>query len=630
MANQLAFRPKTSEIPTSPGVYRFYDASGRVLYVGKAKNLRARLSNYFGPLTSLPERTRRMLLMARDVRWVLVPTEIEALQLEYTWIKEYDPPFNVRFRDDKSYPYLAISISETFPRVFITRNRELKGVKYFGPFIQSWALRETLDLLLKVYPVRSCSQGVFQRAQKSKRPCLLGDIGKCAAPCVGRIDEPDHRALAQSFGEFMASGDTRHVTGLRAEMAQAAEAQEYERAAKLRDDIAALEGILAKTSVVLSDQTDADIFAISDDDLIAAVSLFKVRGGRIRAARSWLVEKEIECELSDLVEPMLETSYGEVEASEIPPQVMVPAIPSASMQQWLSDRRGAKIEFRVPQRGEKAALAETALQNAQHALQLFKMRRASDFNSRSEALHGLQERLGLAESPLRIECFDISHLGQSNQVASMVVFEDALPKKAHYRLFNLENPRDDTEAIYQVLSRRLKYLSGKVDPDLAGSGRFAYRPSLLVIDGGLPQLHAAERAIADSGVSGLSVVSLAKRLEEVWLPGSDFPVILPRQSEELFLLQRIRDEAHRFAIEHQRRKRSKGIGSELAEIPGLGEKRIKLLLKRFGSVKRLRVASEAEIAETARIGPVLAAEIIRRLNAEKSPEENLGAPLANQ
>lgn len=622
MANELSFRPKTGEIPTDPGVYRWLDATGRVLYVGKAKNLRARLSNYFGPLDSLHERTRRMVTSAADVQWTIVKTEYEALQLEFMWIKEFDPPFNVRFKDDKSYPYLAVSMGEPFPRAFITRNREMKGVKYFGPYTQAWAVRETLDTLLKVYPVRSCTKGVFNRAQSSGRACLLGDIGKCAAPCVGRVDSTEHKKIAADFVDFMGGGDTKHVEVLRKRMYEASENQQYELAGSLRDDVEALETVLEKSTVVFSDQTDADLFGIADDELAAAVSQFIVRGGRIRGVRGWVVDKELERDLPELVEYVLQNVYAPIdgaEPQEVPREVLVPVIPNdaAELGLWLSDLRGSKVDLRVAQRGDKAALAATALTNAKHALMLYKTRRSADFTARADALAGIQRALNLDEAPLRIECFDVSHLGGTGVVASMVVFEDGLPKKDHYRRFSIENTTDDTESIYQVLSRRLKYLK---EPELRSDEqplenltKFAYRPSLLIVDGGLPQVNAAARAIKDSGVEGLTVVGLAKRLEEVWVPGDEFPVILPRATDELFLLQRIRDEAHRFAITYQRQKRSSSIASTLGEIPGLGEKRVNALLKHFGSAKRLRIASADEISSVAGIGPILAQQIVNSL-----------------
>ncbi len=623
MASELSFRPKTGEIPTQPGVYRWFDANGRVLYVGKAKNLRARLSNYFGPLDSLHERTRRMVTSAVDVQWTIVKTEYEALQLEFTWIKEFDPPFNVRFKDDKSYPYLAISTGEAFPRVFITRDRELKGVRFFGPYTQAWAVRETIDTLLKVYPVRSCSKGVFQRAQSSGRACLLEDIGKCAAPCVGRVNSTEHKEIAKQFVDFMSGGDTKHVEVLRQRMYEASENQLYELAGRLRDDVGALERVLEKSTVVFSDQTDADLFGIADDELAAAVSQFIVRGGRIRGVRGFVVDKELERDLPELVEYVIQNVYTPIDGAEpieVPREVIVPVMPAdaVALTKWLSELRGSKVDLRVAMRGDKAALAATALTNAKHALMLYKTRRSADFTARADALAGIQRSLGLVEAPLRIECFDVSHLGGTGVVASMVVFEDGLPKKDQYRRFSIEETQDDTDSIYQVLIRRLKYLkepeSDTENPNgQTPTSKFSYRPSLMVVDGGQPQVNAAARAIKDSGVLGLTVIGLAKRLEEIWLPGESFPLILPRATDELFLLQRVRDEAHRFAITYQRQKRSSSITSTLNEISGLGDKRVNALLKRFGSAKRLKMATAAEISEVAGIGPVLANQIVDSL-----------------
>jgi excinuclease ABC subunit C len=614
MANDVSFRPKTSEIPTDPGVYRFLDETGRVLYVGKAKNLRARLSSYFAPLSTLQEKTRRMVQSAADVNWTIVKTEFEALQLEFTWIKEFNPPFNVRFKDDKSYPYLAITMSDAVPRVFITRNREIKGAKYFGPYTQAWAVRETLDTLLKVYPIRSCSTGVYNRAKSSNRPCLLADIGKSSAPCVSRISNEDHKSMAKEFADFIQSGDEMYLESLNKRMLEASDTEQYELAGRLRDDIAALEAVLEKSTVVFTDQTDADLFGIADDELAAAVSLFRVRGGRIRGVMGWVVDKELERDQTELVEYLLQNVYGKdaTFASDVPKEVLVPVMPAdgEALTQWLTEIRGQKVDLRIPQRGDKRALAETAHTNAKHALGLYKLRRTADFTARSEALAELQKYLQLETAPLRIECYDVSHLGGTGIVSSMVVFEDGLAKKDQYRKFNIESSTDDTDSLYQTLRRRLKYL---VEGDGETNNKFSYRPGLLIVDGGAPQVNAAARALADSGVRNLAVIGLAKRLEEIWLPNNPFPVILPRGTEALFLLQRVRDEAHRFAITAQRKQRASGIATELASIEGLGDKRVAALLRRFGSAKRLRVASVEEIGEVSGIGPALAASILNKL-----------------
>jgi excinuclease ABC subunit C len=556
-----------------------------------------------------------MVLSASDVDWTIVKTEFEALQLEYTWIKEFNPPFNVRFKDDKSYPYLAVSLSEKMPRVFITRNRDLKGVKYFGPYTQAWAIRQTLDTLLRVFPIRSCSSGVFKAAKSANRPCLLADIGKCSAPCVDRVDQTEHLDIAKELVAFMNGMDPKQVEILQDRMEKASEAQNYELAARLRDNIGALETVLEKSTVVFSDLTDADLFGIAHDELAAAVSLFSVRGGRIRGVRSWVVDKEIEQPIEELVRQVILFAYTStegVEAPSVPKEILVPALPedASELERFLEETRGSSVSLRVPKRGDKAALAGTALENAEYSLSLYKTRRTADFTSRSESLSALASALSLTEAPLRIECYDVSHLSGTNIVASMVVFEDGLAKKSQYRQFNIESAVDDTDAIYQVLSRRLKYLR---DPQSLDDGRFSYLPSLIVVDGGIPQVGAAKRAISESPVPELALCGLAKRLEEVWVPDSDFPVILPRGSEELFLLQRIRDESHRFALTASRKKRSSTISSALMDIPGLGEKRVTALLRRFGSAKRLKLASLEEISDVAGIGTALAEEILNQL-----------------
>lgn len=616
MAHHLSFRPETGEIPKAPGVYRWYDQNGRVIYVGKAKNLRARLTSYFGDPNKLHERTRRMVLSAANLDWTIVNTEFEALQLEFTWIKEFNPPFNVQFKDDKSYPYLAITVNEDVPRVFVTRNRQGRGARYFGPYTQAWTIRETVDTMLSAFPIRSCGKAVYRAAELNNRPCLLGDIGKCSAPCVGRISKPDHKALAKQFGDFIAYGDSKQVDAIRQKMAAASEAEQYELAAKYRDNVTALEAVLAKSTVVLADETDADLFGLQEDELSAAVSLFRVRGGRIRGMRGWVIDKELERTTGELVEYLLQEVYGpqaNIVSEDIPREVLVPELPEdfEAVGQWLAERKGSKVQLRVPQRGDKANLFETANKNAAHALMLYKSRRSKDFTARAEALGGLQKALKLENAPLRIECFDVSHLSGTNVVASMVVFEDGLVKKDQYRKFNIEGTTDDTESIYQVLTRRLKYLKEPDEP----AGKFSYRPSLLIVDGGQPQVNAAARAIRDSGVTDIAVCGIAKRLEEVWMPGGDYPIILPRSSDELFLIQHIRDEAHRFAIEFQRSKRKSSIASALEDIPGLGDKRVAALLRHFGSLKRLKLASVDEISDVSGIGPELAKTVASALNS---------------
>ncbi len=617
MAADRAFRPKTSDIPTNPGVYRFFN-DNRVLYVGKAKNLRARLTSYFAPLETLHERTRRMVTTANRVEWVIVDSEFEALQLEFTWIKEFDPPFNIQFTDDKSYPYLAISMSDEIPRAFITRRRVGKGTLYFGPYTKAWAIRETLDTILKPFPVRSCSDSSYAKARKDGRPCLLGDIGKCAAPCVDRISPSDHKKLAQEMATFLQGKNDGLIEAVRERMLAASANQDYERAARLRDNIGALETVAAKSVVVLPQDIDADVFGLARDSVSAAVTVFLIRGGRVRGVRSWTVDADDDVSSGEFVDSLLRSAYEDGDAPAR--MVVVPDLPDdvGALQEWLSlrrkelsqDARTGGVELRVPQRGDMLRLAQTVTQNAVHALTLYKSQRSSDYVARTKALSDIQEALGLPEAPLRIECFDISHLAGTNIVASMVVFEDGLAKRKDYRKFNIAEAADDTDAMTQVLNRRLAYL---VEPDEEDQKKsFTYPPGLIIVDGGIPQVNAAKKALASAGLD-IPVCGLAKRLEEIWLPGEAFPVILPRGSSALFLMQQVRDEAHRFAITFQRAKRKNDIRSVLSEVPGLGPTKVNALLKHFGSVAKVRAASASELAEVKGINLNLASAILKVL-----------------
>jgi excinuclease ABC subunit C len=654
VADPLIFRPPPGSVPDTPGVYRFRDATGRVIYVGKAKNLRSRVNSYFAD--PLHPRTRQMVTTATSVDWVTVNTEVEALQLEYAWIKEYDPRFNVKYRDDKSYPYLAVTLDEEFPRLQVMRGAKRKGVRYFGPYSHAWAIRETLDLLLRVFPARTCSAGVFRRATQIGRPCLLGDIGKCSAPCVGRVDAAEHRRIVDDFCEFMAGRTERMERRLEREMHAASEELEFERAARLRDDLAALRRALEKQAVVLPDGTDADVVAFAEDQLEAAVQVFHVRGGRVRGQRGWVVEKMEDPAAGDssigaLVHHFCQQVYGD--ATEVPREVLVPELPADvdALAEWLSQRRGSRVQLRVPQRGDKKALLATVARNAGEALTHHKLRRAGDLTARSQALEELAEALGLDTAPLRVECYDVSQIHGTDVVASMVVFEDGLPRKSEYRRFTVRGDgTDDLAALSEVLHRRFtRYLAARaetgeigeevatdpdrpgIDPDTGKPRKFAYPPQLVVVDGGQPQVNAAATALADLGVTEVAVCGLAKRLEEVWLPGQEFPVILPRQSEGLYLLQRVRDEAHRFAITFHRQRRSKRMtSSRLDTVPGLGEIRRKALLRRFGSVKRLTEASVDEIAQVPGIGPRTAEAIVSALAPDGGSADSVPADLPGQ
>lgn len=665
MADPSTYRPKTSEIPTDPGVYRFRDEQGAVIYVGKAKNLRARLTNYFQDLANLHPRTQKMVTTAASVQWTVVRNEIEALTLEFTWIKEFNPRFNVMFKDDKSYPYLAVSMGERFPRVQVTREARRKDTRYFGPYTKVWAIRDTIELLIRVFPVRTCSAGVFRRAQAQGRPCLLGYIDKCSAPCVGRISQAKHRALAQSMCDFLEGKASPILRQVESEMRQASAEFDFETAAKKRDDLRALETVLERNTMVLNDGTDADIFALVSDELDAAVHVFHVRGGRIRGTRGWVVSRDDDASEAELMARLFEQVYselpdipqgrkGRIEQAQavsvddvihtptraVPREILVSVMPSegGTIAQWLTEKRGVAVDIHVPKRGPKAQLMETVKENAKQALILHKTRRSGDLAQRGQALDELAEYLDLPASPLRIECYDISHTQGQLQVGSMVVFEDGVPRKDAYRHFNIhgengEGTPDDTSAMDEVLRRRFRRLlaeengedgedeegiafeSGPVDAN-GRPRRFSYRPDLVVVDGGLPQVNAARDALDSMGID-IPLIGLAKRLEEVWIPGEEFPLIFPRTSAALYMLQYLRDESHRFAITAHRKRRTKNQQrSVLDGIAGVGPSRQKALLRHFGSVKKIRESTPEQIAEVNGIGPSLGTVIWQALNPD--------------
>ena len=642
-----AFRPKPGEIPDQPGVYRFSDADGRVIYVGKAKSLRSRLNSYFADPAGLHHRTATMVSTARHVDWTVVQTEVEALQLEYSWIKEFDPRFNVKYRDDKSYPWLAVTMSEEFPRVMVGRGAKKKGTRYFGPYSHAWAIRETVDLVLRVFPMRSCRPGVFKNHKQLGRPCLLGYIGKCSAPCVGRVTPEEHREIAEDFCQFIGGHAAPLIKGLEREMRAASESLEFEKAAVLRDDIAALQQAMEKNAIVFRDGTDADVIALAEDPLEVAVQIFHVRQGRVRGERGWVADRMDDGDTAELIENFLLQLYADAdESSGIPREILVPTLPTSldSLTQLLSEQRGSAVAIRVPQRGDKRTLMETVARNAGEALIRHKTTRAGDLSTRNRALEEIQEALDLPTPPLRIECFDISNLQGTEVVASMVVFEDGLPRKSEYRRFVIRgvDGQNDVAAMHEVITRRFRRLlddrramqaatngdaatGGEgpllIDPTTGAPRRFAYAPALVVVDGGPPQVAAAAAAMTELEIDDVALCGLAKRLEEVWLPDSEEPVILSRTSEGLYLLQRIRDEAHRFAITHHRNRRSKSmVESLLDDVPGLGEVRRKALIGHFGSLKKLRAATVEEIAAVPGFGPKTALAIKVQLDAKPQRE----------
>jgi excinuclease ABC subunit C len=628
----LAFRPEPGAIPDAPGCYQFKDGDGRVVYVGKAKSLRQRLANYFGIWSNIPPRTRAMLEAARSVEWIVVDTEVEALHLEYTLIQRHRPRYNIRYRDDKSYPYLVLTTSEDVPRAIVKRGKIATGDRRFGPYAHAYAIRETLDLLLRVFPVRTCRNGVYDRAHRLGRPCLLHHIDRCAAPCTGVVSHDEHRELIEAFAAFL-DGDTAPVLArLEEEMTAAATDLNFEAAARRRDQLQAAQRALEKQQMVTERPEDLDAIAVFEDELEAAVQVFFVRRGRLVGRKGWSVDKVEPLTTSALLTQFVVQLYAERD-DDIPPQVLVPVEPddTEALSLLLAEQRRTtragqrgrpiqRVRFTVPRRGDKLAFLETVTENAREAFHRGRMKRASDFDSRSRALKELGDALALDEAPLRIECYDISHLSGTEVVASMVVFEDGLPKKSEYRRFKLsEDKNDDVAAMHEVIGRRFRRLiesRGEPIVDEAGQTRkFAYPPNLVVIDGGRGQLHAALDAVADLEIGDVAFVGLAKRFEELHLADRSRPVVLPRGSEALFLVQRVRDEAHRFAVQYQRRRRTAQVtSSELDAIPGVGPTRRQALLARFGSATAVRGASVGDLTGVPGISSTMADQIHAHLH----------------
>ncbi len=591
-------RPEPSTIPDTPGSYQFKDARGRVIYVGKAKSLRSRVMSYFG--AGLMERTRQMVATAETVEWIGVRNEIEALFLEFNLIQKHHPRFNIRYNDDKSYPYLAVTLDEEWPRAMVLRGAKRKGVRYFGPYAHAYAIRETLDLLLRTFPIRTCTKGKFDRYQRLGRPCLYAHIEKCAAPCVDAITHDEYDGLVHELIQFL-DGDTAPILDrLDKQMHESSDALEFERAARLRDQIVSVSKAIERQQMVDEKEEDYDAIGMVDDELEASVQVFLVRKGRVVGRKALVVDKVEDLTKQELVGRLLEQLYGGADPADVPREVLVPDLPDdlPLYEQFLTEARRARVGIRVPKRGAKRELLQTVTQNAEEAFLRHKLRRASDHNARARTLLALQQALHLTEAPLRIECFDVSNLQGTDIVASMVVMEDGLPKRSDYRRFKIRHQpgQDDFAAMEEALTRRFRRYLGERDEGARAGKRFAYPPNLLLVDGGKGQLGVATRVLEDLGLEDICVASLAKRFEEVYLPGDAEPVRIPRDSEALYLLQQIRDEAHRFAITYHRQLRDKKMTrSILDDVAGLGPVRRARLLKEHGSVKRLRELTEDEL-----------------------------------
>ncbi|HSO95374.1 MAG TPA: excinuclease ABC subunit UvrC [Acidimicrobiia bacterium] len=615
----MVHRPETGSIPDSPGSYQFKDAQGRVLYVGKAKSLRSRLASYFADPETLAPRTRQMVTAAETVEWIEVRNEVEAVFLEYNLIKRHRPRYNIRYKDDKSYPYLAVTLDEDWPRAMVLRGAKRRGVRYFGPYAHAYAIRETLDLLLRTFPIRTCTRTKFDRHHRLGRPCLYAHIEKCAAPCVGAIDEEEYANLTADLVAFL-DGDTGPVLDrLDKQMHEAADALEYERAGRLRDQILSVRKAIERQQMVASREEDFDVIGIADDALEASAQVFFVRRGRVVGRRGLVVDKVEDVDRAGLVGGLLEQLYAGAPPEDVPREVLVPDTPDdvELSTEVLTQVRGSRVQVRVPRRGAKRELLGTVTRNAEEAFAQHKLRRASDHNARARALTALQDALALPEAPLRVECFDISHLQGSEIVASMVVMEDGLAKRSDYRRFKVRNQdgQDDLAAMEEVLTRRFRRYLDERETGAKVGKRFAYPPNLLLVDGGTGQLSVAVRVLEELGLEDISVAALAKRFEEVYRPGRDEPVRIPRDSPALYLLQQVRDEAHRFAITYHRRLRERhATRSVLDDVPGLGPTRRARLLKEFGSVKRLRAVDEADLVALAWLPDAVARALYRQLH----------------
>ena len=632
-------RPPPGSIPDAPGSYQFLDRDGRILYVGKAKSLRQRLGSYFQDPAALPPRTVQMLAQADRVEWVVVASEAEALLLEHNLISRFQPRFNVRLKDDKTYPWLAVTVGDTWPRPAVVRGRKRSGVRYFGPYPNVGAIRETLDLLLRTYPLRTCTDGKFRRHERLGRPCLLFHIDRCSGPCAGLVSHDEYDRMVADLMTFLAGETGPLERGLEAAMREAASRLDFERASMVRDQLAAVRAADSVRQMELARPEDVDVMGMVEDELEAAVQVFHVRSGKVVGRLGLLVDKVEDLTPAALVSHVLVDVYADA-AAGVPRRILVPVLPDdeEAVLSYLAERRGGPVSLRVPVRGAKRALQQTVERNAEEAFRRHRLQRTSDHNSRARALESLQRELSLPEAPLRIECYDMSHLQGTDYVGSMVVFEDGLAKKSDYRRFNVATVagNDDYAAMEEVLTRRLTAMveTGRPEPGEAGaagaalpSRRFAYPPQLLLLDGGLGQLHVGMRVLERLGLTDrVPIASLAKSFEEVFVPGREAPIRLPRQSEALYLLQQLRDEAHRFAVSYHRTLRGRRmVTGALDGIEGLGPKRRARLLEQFGGLAALRALSKDELTGVTWLPAAVGAAVFERLHTPLPADRGTGA-----